>query len=242
MSIINRSLVVMKMGMRQHEAILSPIMSTVNQALKDGNWTCHKCGVRIPGYMQIDHIKGHGVQTRESLRPICVFCHDQDHIIWAAARKRVVPILGPELTNEQISRLAWSVISLNKDKEDEDASMAVDNLTGAVRQRHHDFQKRYGSQDADSAIEAIFRFLNVEDEETPAMTERKRRIVEKMEAEMRFVPKLLTGAVIEDPSETVSVWRIGGFSFPERTPEEAMEDPGDTAHIISAVNALMAEK
>lgn len=241
MSFLERPITILKMGLRQHEAILAPVGDRIKGVMEAHNWTCHRCGVRVPGYMQVDHTKGHGNSAPEGLRPICVFCHDQDHILWAAGRKRVFPILAPELTNEQVSRIAWAVLALQNASENTDAVGAVENMTAAFRQRHHDFQQKYGSADADSAIEALFRFLIREGEETERETAKKKKIAGAFISETRFVPRLLSGSILEDPSETVSVWTLGGFAAPARTPSEAVGLPVEPDTLVAAVSAVLQE-
>lgn len=242
MSFLERPLTVLKMGLRQHEAILAPVGKLILPMMRKHDWTCHRCGVRIPEYMQVDHTKGHGNPDPEALRPICAFCHDQDHIIWAAARKRVIPILAPDVTNEQISRITWAVAALRSRPDDQDAAEAIENIIAAFRKRHHDFIERYGSEDADSAIEAVFRFLAPQEKETDREGAMKRAIVKRFSSEVRFVPRALMEEDAEDASMTVSVWGIGGFRKPARTPTEAVELKVEPADVISAVSALVAER
>lgn len=241
MSFLTRPITVLKMGQRQHEALLAGVHDTVKAVMEAHKWTCHKCGVRAQGYMQIDHLRTHADQDIKNLRPICSFCHDQDHVIWSAARKRVVPIIAPDLTNEHISRIAWAMMALRVREDNDNARGAIENVTAAFRQRHHDFQQKYGSGDADSIIEATFRFLMKEEEETEAETARKKAIAENLVSETRFIPKILSGSVISDVSESVSVWTVGGFAEPAKTPADAIGLDHDPDLIISAVAALFAE-
>lgn len=241
MSFLERPLTVLKMGLRQHEAVLAPVGKLILPMMKKYDWTCHRCGVRVPGYMQVDHIKGHGNPDPDSLRPICPFCHDQDHIIWAAARKRVIPVIAPDLTNEQISRITWALFSLRSRLEEEDVAEAVNNMVSAFRKRHNDFVERYGSEDADSAIEAVFRFLELQEREGEREERMKRDIVTRFNSDVRFVPRGLIEDDQEDPSMTVSFWGIGGFHAPRRTPTEAIGIDVEPVDVISAVTALVAE-
>lgn len=241
MSFLERPITILKMGLRQHEAILAPISAQVASVMKSHDWTCHKCGVRIPDYMQIDHTMGHGSKDPKGLKPICAFCHDQDHLLWAAGRKRVFPILAPEMSNEHISRLAWAVLALQNAEEHEGAQSAIENITASFRQRHHDFQQKYGSADADSAIEAVFRFLIPEEGETDKESAKKNDIARRFVAETRFVPKFLSGATITDPSESVATWSVGGFTAPARTPAQAVGLDMSPDTVMSAVSALIQE-
>lgn len=242
MSFLERPITILKMGMRQHEAILAPVTAAIPEMMKKYNWTCHKCGIRIVNYMQVDHVAGHGDSSVKNMRPICSFCHDQDHILWSAARKRVFPILAPEMSNEQISRIAWAVVALQNAPEHEETVSAIENITAAFRQRHHDFSQKYGSSDADSVIEAVFRFLVHEEGETDKEALRKRTIANGFVSETRFVPQVLSGSKITDPSESVSIWGLGGFQDPDRTPASAVGLPLSPDTILSAVSSLMIEE
>lgn len=242
MSFLERPLTVLKMGLRQHEAILAPVGKAVLPMMKKYDWTCHRCGIKIPQYMQVDHTKGHGNPDPDALRPICVFCHDQDHIIWAAARKRVLPVVAPDMTNEQISRISWAVVSLRSRPDDQEVVEAIENIIAAFRKRHHDFIDRYGSEDADSAIEAVFRFLLPQENESEREAIMKKAIVERFSSQVRFVPRALIEESVEDVSTTISVWSVGGFREPARAPTEAVILRAEPADLMSAVSALISER
>lgn len=241
MSFMEKPLAVLKMGQRQHESVLASLAGEVREIMKAHDWTCHKCGVRVEGYMQVDHTKGHGNADPKHLKPICPFCHDQDHLLWAAARNRVVAVLAPDLTNEMISRLSWNILSLSNHDDHAGVVSAVDNVRTSLRQRRMDFQQKYGADQLDAFIEAIYRFLAPDDEASPKEVADKNNIMKMITNEVRFVPALILEKNIEDPSRTVSVWDIGGFSAPQRSPAAAIGRVKDPDLLISATTALMKE-
>lgn len=246
MSFLDRPIAVLKMGMRQHEVVLAPLNKSLLSIMQKYDWTCHRCGVRIPNFMQLDHTKGHGNPDPAALRPICVFCHDQDHIIWAAARARVIPIIAPDMTNEQISRLTWTVIGLRAQRDDEndgeEINAAIQNLMSAFKKRSYMFNQVYGSTDADSAIEAIYRFRTDNSKDDESIIAQKTQVAEKFFSDMRFIPQLLVEEKPADISMGISVWGIGGFLPPAQEVQEAIKLYAKPADVLSAVSMIITEE
>lgn len=240
MSFLEKPITVLKMGQRQHEVILAAHGKQLLSIMQKYDWTCHKCGIKIPEFMEIDHVAGHGNPDPQHLRPICTFCHAQDHIVWAAARKKVIPIMGPDLTNEQISRLAWAMMTLKSSNEDE-ARQALGNIRKALSKRHHDFISLYGADDADSLIESIYLFLAPKAGEE-AQNDKKRHVVNRLLSDLRFFPHAVMADEIEEKSEGITRWGLGGFSVPPKTAEEIVRMPVPVPELIAAVVSTMVEE
>lgn len=218
MNFIDKPISILSMGLRNHEAIQQPFSSEIRKVMKKYDWTCCRCGIKIPGLMQIDHTAGHAARNAEGFRPICAFCHDQDHLIWAASCKKIVPIIATTeegvLSNEDISLMSWSLFAMfTHQNDDPDANDSVAGIMRAFQARRGAFQEKYGSKDADSFIEATYRFLDGAEDENENMLVERQAIVERTLAEVRFVPAFMAGHTKEDePSTFLSTWGPGGFS------------------------------
>lgn len=247
MSFTDQSISVLSMGVRSHEAILQPFSADIAKIMKKHDWTCSRCGIRIPNLMQIDHSDGHAARDSSGFLPICQFCHDQDHLIWSASCRRLVPIIATTphgvISNEEISLLGWSMVSMFSHREtDADAHEALAGIVSAFSRRRVMFQERFGTKDADSFIEAVFRFLDGTDQENDKMRAERSRIVAQTLAIVRFIPSFIAGDTSEDnPASFLSTWGPGGFSSIQVT------DPGklfplqyQPADLVSGVKDLLS--
>ena len=98
----------------QHALLNAAMPNRVRSVLRRGNWTCNVCGVRLPGLMEIDHLDEHGPGPTGRIgriAPICQFCHDLKHPLWAATRHRLVPVVIPRMDQRTLTRLCWIMIS-----------------------------------------------------------------------------------------------------------------------------------
>ena len=95
-----------------HHALNNTMRDRVREALRRGNWTCHVCGVHLPGLMEIDHFDNHDPGSCGRIAPICQFCHDLKHPLWAAPRYRLLPVMvPPEIDQRTLTRLSWIIIA-----------------------------------------------------------------------------------------------------------------------------------
>ena len=96
----------------RHHALNKTMQDRVREALRRGSWTCHVCGVHLPGLMEIDHFDNHEPGSCGRIAPICQFCHDLKHPLWSAPRVRLVPVMvPPEIDQRTLTRLSWIIIA-----------------------------------------------------------------------------------------------------------------------------------
>lgn len=109
---------ILSLGARTHALLASYSMPAIADCLARDNWTCGCCGIRIPGYMEVDHLVFHEPCGANELRAICQFCHNLKHPLWAATRGRIRLIWAPGLAQEAIHRIAWPVLFASFDEAD----------------------------------------------------------------------------------------------------------------------------
>ena len=102
----------LSLGACHHHALNAAMPDRVRDALRRAKWTCHVCGAYLPGFLEIEHFDWHKPGTYGPIAPICQFCHDLEHPLWAVARDRMVPvIMPPEISQRTLTRLCWLIIS-----------------------------------------------------------------------------------------------------------------------------------
>lgn len=250
MSFIDQPISILNMGMRHHEAIQHEHASAITKMMQTHDWTCSRCGIRLKNFMHVDHAKGHNARDASGLLPICSFCHDQDHLIWAASCRRIVPIIATTpkgvLTNDDISRIAWAFLSLLRHEDtNPNAKSAATEIVNDMRLRRAAFQEEFGSKDADSFIEAVYRFLDGAEDEAPAMASERKLIVDQCLSITRFIPCFLAGDMDpSDPAAFLSTWGPGGFASIDDSEAKLFDeifpisyDPDD---ILSGVRDIMS--
>lgn len=193
----------LSLGVRQHGVLLNGQGKEVQACLERADWTCHICGIRIPEMMEIDHTAGHSPKAVNGYRPICQFCHNLKHPLWAAARGRIIPIIAPGLGQIDLHRLAWTMLAQRGAK-----NAAVD-VTGAledIEYRRQLFVEIYGAEKIEAFLEAILDLPRV------VGRDRAAKVVMAIDEQVRFWPAELTdGANGLAPAARLSTWRSGGF-------------------------------
>ena len=102
----------LSLGAYHHHALNAAMPDRVRDTLRYASWTCHVCGVYLPGFLEVDHFDYHEPGFFGPIAPICQFCHDLKHPLWAVARDRMVPvIMPPEISQSTLTRLCWLIIS-----------------------------------------------------------------------------------------------------------------------------------
>lgn len=216
-----RSLVDQNLGIRRHGALLAGQGKLIRKVFKRDGETCHVCGSRVPGHMEIDHIKGHRAgASADQLRTICQFCHNLKHPLWAAGRVRMVPILAPDIPQADLHRLAWVVLAW---RGLEDGPIDEVAILGDIEARRSAFLGRYGCDSADSLFEAASGLPD-----HPSFRGRKARAIKtlaRMDADLRFWPtELLAGREGFDPGSRLSTWGVGGFQVIADSAAAAIRD------------------
>lgn len=221
--------VMSKMSAWQHGLILRADMSHIPGVMRKHDWTCCKCGVRIPGYMQIHHVKQHRAGDPKNLLPICSFCHDMEHPLWAANRKRIVPIDAPDLTQAQISMISWTILSLTGGKMPFESDRALDEgvirVSDSLSERREVLSSMTGAKDADVILQGALT-VNA----SLKKTDPGRKAFSKIISRVRFAPSFL---FTEYALQAFQVWSPGGFR--EVRPESVLPDLASESHLLIEV-------
>lgn len=232
------------LGARQHALLLNSNPDAGLKALKRDNWTCHVCGTRLVGLMEVDHLKGHKLCGSDGLAAICQFCHDLKHPVWsltqrwfeprdievendrASERKlsRSVLIYAPDITQNEISRMSWAALI------DRGAGFTSGPLIDALSERADKAIDFLNVEDPAAIVEVI---LKLRDDRGEAAA---RAICKKIDKVIRVVP----GALFHDRG--LVKWTSSGFktidldvlaaSLPQKDP--------DGSTLIAAARALSA--
>lgn len=221
-----RSMIEMKLGIRQHGALLAGQAGLVAKVFKRDRECCHVCGYRIPGHMEIDHVAGHrrGV-TEGDLRTICQFCHNLRHPIWAASRSRMVPIHAPDLSQSDLHRLAWTLLAW---RDVENGPIDEGAVTGAIDMRRSIFLERFGCQAADALLEAACGLPDLKTGAGKKIGGAAVGILARVDQSLRFWPTELLPMIEEfDAGCRVSTWGIGGFQVIAESAAEAIRADQD---------------
>lgn len=177
--VITDSIRLQSLGARDHALINSAMMREIRTALDAADWACHVCGVALRGFMEIDHLKGHSPSKTSGLAPICQFCHDLRHPMWAASRSRIFPIVAPETAQTDVSRFSWTLLS---EGSREDGVLDTDEIMSAMEAREEAAWDMLGGTNLESVMEAL---LTVRDRRG---ADRATAMVEDLDRVIRFVP------------------------------------------------------
>ena len=211
---MNRSIVTMNLRLVDHAALLTPQAKAVGEVFNRDKECCHVCGSKIPGMMEIDHLKGHRQCGKEDMATICQFCHNLEHPIWAAARKKFFPIYAPELSQIDVNRLAWTVLAWRESLR-EDLPFDLAGLYASVGNRRTEIVRLLSCQSAASLFESAFILRDKVGSKAAS------KALLQLDQFVRFWPS----EVIQDPSglppsARLSTWSFGGFKpFPRMAAE-----------------------
>ena len=231
-NILTLPLKTMSLGIRDHAKLNRLNSERVAQALRDGQWSCHICSTHIPEFMEIDHLDGHTVSAK-NIKPICQFCHNLKHPLWAAARGKISLIYAPDLSQAELHRICWSVIGYRREKD----------FPADMHRIEQDILKRRGlaediiySRTTEGFLEAIFSL------EEKIGLENARMTVEKLDQILRFIPsEVLPGHEALPAASRVSIWSFGGFRTAVETGADLFRkgNPADTKKLKTAASRAL---
>lgn len=204
--LVSRPLPELNLGIRAHGSILAKGDKIVAAVFKRDKERCHLCGFRIPGFMEIDHRRGHKQNTQAAdLKTVCQFCHNLRHPLWSAARKRMVPIFAPDLSQSDLHRLAWTLLAW---RDVEDGPIDAGAVTGLIVSRREAFHRYLGCSSAEVLFESA---INMTDPKFLG-PKKSAALFSKMEQNVRFWPtELLDSNDEADPGSRFSIWDVGGY-------------------------------
>ncbi|WP_027234546.1 HNH endonuclease [Leisingera caerulea] len=201
---LKSSLVTMNLRVVDHAALLVPQAQECGEVMKRDQERCHICGVRVPGMMEIDHLKGHRESPASDMACICQFCHNLKHPLWAGARKRIIPIFAPDMSQEDLHRLAW--VALAWRNAPDDAPVDVSAVISDIEARRQRLRELLGCKDAESLFEAALGMPALIGEKEAGET------LLRIDQSLRFWPaELSEGYEGLKKGSRLSTWSIGGF-------------------------------
>ncbi|WP_264772341.1 HNH endonuclease [Defluviimonas salinarum] len=229
------SLVTMNLRVLDHAALLVPQAADCAAVFARDKDRCHVCGFRVPGMMEIDHLKGHRKCGPEAMACICQFCHNLRHPLWAGARKRIVPVFAPDLTQEDLHRLAWVVLAWRDAGE---APVDVSGIRADIAARHDRLKEILGCIDAESLFEAAFSLRDMVGEKQAMET------LMRVDQYLRFWPaEVMPGHENLLKGSRLSTWSLGGYKVIAQMAARAIrEDTNPDFEKIRAAAASMAEQ
>ncbi len=181
---------------RDHALINGTMGQEIVTCFKTRDWTCHLCGVKLKGLMEVDHLKGHQRCSAAEIAPICQFCHDLRHPIWSVSRKRLFPILAPDLDQRALTRLSWALLSEMTRPGGRDS---FEEIAGALSERESAAFELLDGDNMESALEAI---LVIRDRNG---AEAARKLAADLDAQLRYVPSCVRDG------EPLRRWTPEGF-------------------------------
>lgn len=194
--VLNENARLLTLSARDHALINGTIGAAIGVVFREGDWTCNTCGIRIEGLMEVDHLKAHKQVDAGEMAPICQFCHDLKHPIWAMSRKRAFPVYAPDLKQADLSRFSWTVLS---EMTRPNAPDGFDALLDALGEREAAAFEMLDGENMEAALEALFV---IRDRVGAGAAE---RVAGELDKHIRFLP-----SCIRDGSP-VRRWTPAGF-------------------------------
>lgn len=197
----------MTFSVRDHASLLKHNSALCESLFKSHDYCCHVCGVKVPDCLEVDHGSRH-VPTEDIsvLKPICQFCHNLKHPIWAASRGRLVAIHAPDISQVDLTRLSWAMVAWREAYPDVFEKIRSDILLRAKK-----FSDLMECNSAEGLFEAALAIVDEMGKEKALMT------LKKVDQVLRFVPFEITvdiddiGDLSIDQASRLSTWTIGGF-------------------------------
>lgn len=201
----------LQFGARQHAMLAAQMSDAINHCFDRDDWTCHVCGIRLPDYMEVDHLRGHQACTVDEIRTICQFCHNLRHLAWGTNRGRLRMIWAPKSSQILLNILAWQVLLASPNE----AGEVIDEELAAAAMEVSDIAKRRGIILADiiggtpetTLLQVLF-YLDHNQGKQSAL-----KIVRRLDGYLRFWP-IAADRMLEislTPSADFSHWRDGDF-------------------------------
>ena len=201
----------------------------IRQALHRHDWTCNVCGVRLPGLMEIDHLDGPGPDGR--IAPICQFCHDLKHPLWAAAEHRLAPVALQEMDQRTLTRLCW--IMLSRSLHEEQGKERLQPIIRVLERRRVQAERALRTTHMTEAFERLFTVIDLVGPESA------NGIARRLDDCIRLMP----AAVLD--SSTLCAW-TGADVVPASRPvlREATQQPlplGEADTRLAEAESLAAQ-
>lgn len=198
-------------GARQHAMLAAQMSNAINHCFDRDDWTCHVCGIRLPDYMEVDHLRGHHVCPVDDIQTICQFCHNLRHLAWATNRGRLRMIWAPKSSQIPLNILAWQVLLASPNREgeviDEELAAAATGVSDIVKRRERILADIIGATPG----KALFQVLLSLDHKLGKQAALK--VARRLDGYLRFWP-IAADRMLETsltPAADFSHWRDGDF-------------------------------
>ncbi len=199
------------MGAWTHATLAHGNGKAIADRFQRDDWTCHRCGFRFHGYMEIDHVLQHGACGADGLRTICQFCHNLCHPVWAGIKGRLRLIWAPSMTQGAINRTAWLTMLASEDRSgriiDQELAEAAREIALATQRRERVFASMLSASHPEGMIDALFALKAL------CGADRQKEVLSMIDPVARFWPvaadRILGHA--KRPSESLSRWDGCGF-------------------------------
>jgi len=147
----------LNLGARAHAILAAEGWTGFAHCLARDNWRCQICGVRLPGYMEVEHVASHHDHAVSNLRCICQFCHNLRHPLWAANRGKFRPFWSSGTDQRLIHAIAWSVLMAGSFPEKmAEIHRAVEQFLMAIKRREMQLLSLLGSTHPEGMFESVF--------------------------------------------------------------------------------------
>lgn len=196
-NLLDRNLGYLTLGARAHARLNTVLSEEIQAAMDGGEWCCHKCQTYLPGLLEIDHTQGHSPSRKSGLKPICAFCHERDHPVWAVGRGRFALMHAPDLSYEEISQMTWALLG---NRGNDGFFFDSKKLARDIKARTEDAADALGHGNPEALIEAIFAFSDARGKDAAKAQ------IERIEAQIKLVPSALV-----DLSLDIYGWHQSGF-------------------------------
>ncbi|MFG6082204.1 HNH endonuclease [Paracoccus litorisediminis] len=203
--LLTTSINVQNLGARDHAALALGQEKIHAEVHKRDRHICRVCGSRVFEALEIDHIAGHRQSKAADLASICQFCHNLKHLSWAGARKRIVPIFAPDLTQSDLHRLAWMLLAWRDAPE---MPVRVAKIIDMIERRRGRFEDVAKCSSAEALCEAALTIADADQIGRKAA----KPVLQAVDHFARFWPAELTPEYETlDPASRLSRWNLGGF-------------------------------
>lgn len=232
--LVSSDILLANLGIRDHAQIISHDAELCREIFETHDYTCHLCGVKTLTALEIDHTEGHSKSAKKGMKPICQFCHDLKHPLWAAGRGRLVPIWGPDLVQTDLMRLSWTLLTWRDVHREEYRSVRSDLITRKDMLEEFLGWENTGDvladhetpHEAEVLFEAAFASVDA------LGPELAKPALRKLDQVLRFVPH----EVFRDTedrsfqlSSRLSTWSVGGFKKIAKTVSLELLEKNDLA-------------
>ena len=200
------------LGARMHSILAREQGGDMKECFRRDDWTCHRCGFRFAGFMEIDHTVSHDARKTGGLRTICQFCHNLRHPVWSDLRGRLRMIWAPSLPQESLNRMAWLTMLASEDSRgnciDHELADAAREIVAATRRRESIVASILGTSHPGGLFEAMFAVRPL------CAADRRMTAIERIGQFVRFWPVAADRIHSQpaEPSSSFSCWDGNRFT------------------------------